>query len=39
MPRETVYEVKADVDKFCEKAPQFDDITMIAVKYINLKTD
>ncbi|MBP9988098.1 MAG: SpoIIE family protein phosphatase [Ruminococcus sp.] len=30
--------VKADVDKFVGEAPQFDDITMVAMKYIGIPT-
>ena len=33
-PKELILKVKADVDKFSEGAGQFDDITMISVKFI-----
>jgi sigma-B regulation protein RsbU (phosphoserine phosphatase) len=34
---ELVSSVKVDVDLFVGKAPQFDDITMLALKYIGIK--
>lgn len=34
-PNENILKVKADVDKFCGSAEQFDDITMLNVKYLN----
>jgi len=36
-PNENILKVKADVDKFCGSAEQFDDITMLNVKYLNIK--
>ena len=32
-PKETLSSVKADIDDFVGKAPQFDDITMLCVEY------
>ena len=32
-PKETLSSVKADIDDFVGKAPQFDDITMLGVEY------
>lgn len=31
--KELLFEVKADVDSFVAEAPQFDDITMLALEY------
>ena len=36
-PNETILKVKADVDKFCGSAEQFDDITMLNLKYLSYK--
>ena len=36
-PNEDILKVKADVDKFSEGTKQFDDITMLSVKYLNYK--
>lgn len=32
-PKDTILKIKHDVDVFCDKAPQFDDITMLCIKY------
>jgi sigma-B regulation protein RsbU (phosphoserine phosphatase) len=37
LPNENVLKVKADVDKFSGEANQFDDITMLNVRFINYK--
>jgi len=36
-PKEIVLRIKTDVDAFCENASQFDDITMLCIKYTNNK--
>ena len=37
LPNEIILKVKADVDKFSEETNQFDDITMLCVKYLQCK--
>ena len=37
LPNENIAKVKADVDKFSEGMNQFDDITMLSVKYLQYK--
>lgn len=32
-PKDTILKIKHDVDSFCDKASQFDDITMLCIKY------
>lgn len=36
-PNDIILKVKADVDKFCGSANQFDDITMLNVKFLSYK--
>ncbi len=38
-PEELLHLVKADIDDFVGEAPQFDDITMLALKVKDLKSD
>ncbi len=37
LPKDNILKVKADVDKFSEETDQFDDITMLSVKYLQYK--
>lgn len=34
-PKETILKIKENLDAFSENAPQYDDITMICIKYTN----
>ena len=39
LPQEAVYTVKADIEKFVDGAEQFDDITMLCLKYYGPDTE
>ena len=39
LPKDNILKVKTDVDKFSEGTDQFDDITMLSVKYLQYKNE